>query len=102
MGSNSQTTNQSQQSSYQPWDVAIPGFTNIIGQLSNGGGTLTPLQSTALSGLYGSTSSVPNYGAQGANAVSGMFNTTTAPQAGLWNSAYNTTANTLSPYLDPS
>lgn len=99
MGSNSQTTNQSQQSSYQPWSVAIPGLTNIINQLSNGGGSLTSGQQGALDSLTAAGNATPNFGTQGANAVSGIFNTSTAPQIGMWNNAFNTTANTLSPYL---
>lgn len=98
MGNNSQTTSQSQQSQYAPWAPAMPGLENIIGQLSNGGGSLTPQQQSALNGLYGAGGG-PNFGAQGANAVNGMFNTTTAPQAGLWNNALQQQQGALSPYL---
>lgn len=126
MGNNSQTTDQSQQqnqtsantvsnnttgstnntqtanSANNPWAAAIPGLQNIIGQLNGGGGSLTAPQSSAVSTLQGEAGSVPSFGAQGANAVSGLFNSTTAPQVGMWNGAYNQFQGAQSPYLSPS
>lgn len=101
MGSNSQTTQQSQQSQFSPWAPAIPGLTNIINQLSSGGAPLTGPQASAISALQGEAGTVPSFGPQASNAVNGLFNTTTAPQIGLWNNAYNQSANTLGNYLRP-
>jgi hypothetical protein len=101
MGSNSQTTNQSQSSQFAPWAPAIPGLQNIIQQLSGGGAPLTGQQSGALNQLQAAGLSVPNFGAQGSNAVNGLFNTTTQPQIGLWNNAQQQQQNTLSNYLLP-
>jgi hypothetical protein len=102
MGSNSQTTNQSQSSQFAPWAPAIPGLQNIIGQLSNGGAPLTGDQSSALSTLQSGANATPNFGGTASNAVNGLFNTSTQPQIGLWNNALNTSQNTLSPYLSSS
>jgi hypothetical protein len=99
MGSNSQTTNQSQSSQFAPWSQTIPGLTNIIGQLSSGGAPLTGQQSGALNNLYAAGGAAPNFGAQGSNAVNSLFNSSTAPQVGMWNNALQTQQNTLSPYL---
>jgi hypothetical protein len=97
-GQNSQTTNQSQ--SQNPWAPAIPGLTNIINQLSSGGAPTTSGQSSALNNLQSEASGVPSFGAQGTNAVNGLFNTSTAPQVGMWNGAQNLYNKTLTPYTD--
>jgi hypothetical protein len=101
MGSNSQTTNSSQSSQFQPWQPAIPGLQNIISQLSSGGAPLTNQQSGALNQLQAGALAVPNYGGTASNAVNGLFNTSTAQQQGLWNNANNTANNTLSNYMLP-
>jgi hypothetical protein len=102
MGSNSQTTNQSQSSQFAPWAPAIPGLQNIIGQLSNGGAPLTGSQSSALNTLQSGANATPGFGDTASNAVSGLFNTSTQPQIGLWNNALNTSQSALSPYLSSS
>jgi hypothetical protein len=101
LGSNSQTTNSSQSSQFQPWQPAIPGLQNIISQLSSGGSPLTNQQSGALNQLQAGALAVPNYGGTASNAVNGLFNTSTAQQQGLWNNANNTANNTLSNYMLP-
>jgi len=99
MGSNSQTTNSSQSSEFAPWAQTIPGLTNIVNQLSNGGAPTTGAQTSALNTLQAGANATPNYGNTASNAVNGLFNTSTQPQIGLWNNATNTTNQTLSPYL---
>jgi hypothetical protein len=98
LGNNSQTTNQNQSQATNPWAPAIPGLTNIINQLGSGGGQLTAPQSSAVANLQGEAGNVPSFGAQGSNAVQGLFNSTTAPQIGMWNNANSNLNNTLSPY----
>lgn len=99
MGTNSQTTNQSQSQQTSPWAPAIPGLTNIINQLSGGGAPLTPGQSSAVSQLQSEAGGVPSFGASATGAVNNLFNTSTAPQVGLWNGAFNQFSGALSPYL---
>jgi hypothetical protein len=98
MGSNSQTTDQKQNQTTNPWAPAIPGLTNIINQLGGGGAPLTAPQSSAVNNLQTEAAGVPSFGAQGSNAVQGLFNSTTAPQIGTWNNAYNLYNKTLTPY----
>lgn len=99
MGANTQTSQQSQNQTSNPWAPTIPGLTNIIGQLTGQSTAVTPGQSSAVSNLQGLASSLPGFGPQAATAVGNMFNTSTAPQQAMLQNAYNTGQSTLAPML---
>ena len=104
MGNNSQTTQSSQQSSFQPWSMAIPGLQNLYNQMYGLSSNTAPTaqQNQATGNLWSSANNVPTFGPQATGAVNNLFNTSTAPQQGMWNSAFNQAAGVWTPMLSSS
>ncbi len=99
-GTTSQNTQQ--QSQTQPYAPAQPMLQSILNQL--GGVSMNPTagQTTAVNTIGSEAAGTPSFATPGINAVNGMFNTSTTPQQGTLNTAYNTSAGALAPMLDPS
>ena len=103
MGSNSQTTNQSQSSQFSPWGIAIPGLENLNGQLTNLTGNVSPTgaQQGALGALQQGANAIPtNMGSQGTGVVNNLLGSSTAPNQGMWNQALQTSQGVWNPILN--
>lgn len=95
MSNSSQTTNQSQSSSTNPWAPASGLLNNLISGYGSQSTAVTPGQSAALSNLTSDTANLPNFGAQGANAIGNLFSSSTQPQVGTLQNAYDTLQSNL-------
>lgn len=84
------TTNTNQSSTTNPWSAATPLLQNLISQYGGVNTGVTSDQSNASQNLINAAGSVPNEGANATNAVNNLFNSSTAPQAGMLSDAYKT------------
>lgn len=97
MTDSTKTTEQSQQSSTQPWAQAMPLVGNLLSQYGNVNPAVTGPQSWALANLSENAANIPNFGAAGAGAVGKLFNSDNSGNVGLLNSAYDRLQSNLSP-----
>lgn len=88
-GQNSQTTQQSQASTTNPWDPAQPMLKSLLAQYGGQSTAVTPEQQSALSNLNASASNIPNFGANASGAVNNLFSSNTDPQIGMLRSSLN-------------
>lgn len=95
MTDSTKTTQQSQASTTNPWEPAQGLLTNLIGKYGSQDTGVTGGQSAALSNLTNAASGIPNFGAQGANALTNLFNTNNSGQVGMLNTAYDTLRSNL-------
>ena len=95
MTDSSKTTNQSQSSTTNPWAPAQSLLNSLLGSYGSQSTATTPDQSSALTNLTNSTSSLPNFGAQGTSAVNNLFSSSTQPQVGTLQNAYGALQNNL-------
>ena len=102
MTESTKTTNQSQSSSTQPWEAAMPLVNKLISQYGSQNPSVTSGQSQALENLNSATSSLPNFTPQATSAVNSLFSSNNAPQVGMLQSAYNTQQANLSPLANPA
>jgi len=102
MTDSTSTTQQTQSSQSQPWAAALPLVNNLISKYGNQGTDVTGQQSTALANLNQATSNLPNFVPQASTAISNLFNTNTAPQVGMLQTAYDTQKANLSPIASGS
>lgn len=84
------TTNTNQLSTTNPWSPATPLLQNLISQYGGVNTGVTADQSNASQNLINAAGSVPNEGDNATNAVNNLFNSSTAPQAGMLSDAYKT------------
>lgn len=101
MGSNTPATTTTTSSS-QPWSAATPLLQSLISQYSSMPTAVTGSQSAALGNLQSAAGSIPNMGAPAAGAVSNLFNSSTAPQAGMLSDAFKTLQGNLANAADPT
>lgn len=97
-GGNTTTQNQTQQSQTSPWTPAQPLLQNILGTLGGQSTAPTTAQNTAVQNLQTEAAGVPNLGQPAANAANTALTTSTAPQAGMLNTAYTNLQHELTPY----
>jgi hypothetical protein len=102
MTDSTSTTQQTQSSQSQPWAAALPLVNNLISKYGNQSTDVTGQQSTALANLNQATSNLPNFVPQASTAISNLFNTNTAPQVGMLQTAYDTQKANLSPIASGS
>src|SRR6266436_3346404 len=97
-GNPSQTTdtNQSQQSSTQPWTPTQPMLMDMISKLSGTPGGATPGQSTAIQQMIDQARNIPNFGNAASDTLSSLFGLNTQPQQQNLTNA----AGALTPFLD--
>lgn len=82
-GQNQQTTQQSQNSTTNPWAPAQPGLQNLLNSYGSLSTAPTGAQTDATNNLVSSASGIPNFGSNASGAVSNLFNSSTAPQVGM-------------------
>lgn len=66
----------------------MPLVNNLLSGYAGMDPSVTPNQGGALSNLASSVSNLPNFGAQGAGAISKLFSSDSSPQVGMLQSAY--------------
>lgn len=85
-----------------PWSEATPMLKNLMSQYGGLNTAVTGAQSSALSNLQGAASGIPNMGNTATGAVQNLFNSSTAPQAGMLTDAFGTLQKNLSGAADPN
>lgn len=101
MGSSTPATTTTTSNS-QPWSPATPLLKDLIAKYSGMNTDLTGSQASALSNLQNATASIPNMGAPAMGAVQKLFNSSTAPQAGMLTDAFGTLQGNLASAADPN
>jgi hypothetical protein len=90
MTDSTKTTEQSQQSTTNPWAPAQGLLTNLLGQYGGMDPSVTAGQSSALANLQNATGSVPNFGDAASGALGKLFGSDNSAQVGMLNNAYST------------
>jgi len=101
-GGGSQTTNQSQSSTTQPWAAAQPLLQNLINSYGGQSTAVTPAQTAAAQTLSSDASGVSSYAPDINTTLQNMFGTSTTPQVGALNTAMGNLNTSLSPIADPN
>jgi hypothetical protein len=101
MGSTTPATTTTQSNS-QPWSEATPLLRNLMSRYAGMNTDVTGGQANALTNLQTAAGSIPNMGAPAAGAVSRLFNSSTAPQAGMLSDAYSQLQGNLAAAADPN
>jgi len=96
MSESSKTTEQSQQSTSQPWEAAMPLVSSLLGKYGSQSTDVTNPQQSAINSLLSATSNIPSFTGQASDAVNRIFSTNNAPQVGTLTDAYSTLKNNLS------
>lgn len=78
-----QRQEQTQQSVSNPWAPAQPLLQSLLSKYSGLDTGVTSGQKSALDNLMSSASGIPNFGAEGAEAVGNLFSSDTSPQVGM-------------------
>lgn len=86
----------------QPWSEATPMLRDLMSRYSGMNTSVSGAQSSALANLQGATGSIPNMGAPATGAVTDLFNSSTAPQAGMLSDAFRGLQGNLSAAADPN
>src|SRR5229473_3227214 len=77
------STQQTQQSSTQPWAPTQPMLMNFINQLSGVPLGASAGQTGAVNQIAGEASGMPSFAGQGENTVNNLFNSNTNPQQNI-------------------
>lgn len=90
------------QSNSQPWAPATPLLQSLISKYGGMDTSVTGGQANALTNLNSAASSIPNFGATGAEGVNKLFSTDTSPQIGMINQGYGNLKSNLGSTADGS
>lgn len=101
MGESSKTTQTAQQQQTGPYAAAQPWLDSLIKQYGGLNTGVTGDQSGALANLNSAASGIPNFGGTAAGGVSKLFDSSTAPQVGMLNTAYGNLQKSLGGAADP-
>lgn len=90
MSSKGQTQTSTTSSVSAPWAPAQPLLQDLLTKYGGMSTDLTGDQQSALQKLMEGASNIPGFGAESSDAISKIFQTSTAPQAGILSDAYST------------
>jgi hypothetical protein len=103
MGTSSQNTGQTQQSTTNPWAPSQPELQQLLSSIQGIGGGPTYQQQQALHALKGASTGLPNYGAAAGGVTSGLLG---GDPTGLLKSSLQSYQNNVNPIasasLDPT
>lgn len=101
-GGETKTTNSTQSSTTNPWDITIPALSGLVGGLGGISTAQTPEQTAALQKLQSSAGGIPDMSGSETGAVNSAFGTNTSDAQDMLKGAYDTQKSNLSGLLDPN
>lgn len=90
-----QAQEQKQESKTEPWAPAQPLLQQLLAEYGGLDTGMTDAQKAAGAGLVQGAGAIPQFGAQGATAISNLFSADTAPQMGMLSQGYGDFKNNL-------